>query len=127
MDVHLRRLVQVFVALGDKSYARANILNLRVMKYHQDHPELPFHKMINQDIGAFDEEAGEIAFACLGRATLGDHTRDKLKHCHKMWRTISIFDDRTDFLDAANVRSKKSLRKTITECSDVLVDHFVER
>jgi hypothetical protein len=129
MSMHLRRFVQLFIALGSKNYAKANINNLRVLKYHQEHQNLPFDKVFRRDIGAFDEEAGEVAFACLGRFTQGDHTQDKLKHCDRMWKTLSMFNDKKDFLDPANVRSRPSGRKQIQpSCLEVrTVTHFVKR
>lgn len=84
-------MIQLLLILDDTDYARAVILHVRTMLYHEQTPALPFHGMFTQDVGTFSEEPGEIAISVTARYTLGDHTNDKLAHVNKMYQSIGLY------------------------------------
>ena len=84
-------MIQLLLILGDNDYARAVILHVRALMYHEQNPELAFHDMFTNDVGTFSEEAGEIAISVTARYTLGDHTNDKLVHANKMFKSIGLY------------------------------------
>ena len=87
----LQKFVQLFILLGDRPYARSNLVNLRVIWYHQRCGDMPFTEMFKSDIGLFSEEAGELLFGALGRHTVGDHTAEKFKHVDKIFCSLAIY------------------------------------
>ena len=93
MTRNLCDMIQLFLVLGDTEYAKAVILQVRSLMYHERTPALPFHDMFLGDVGTFSEEAGEIAISVTARYTLGDPTADKLKHTNKMFQSIGLYQE----------------------------------
>ena len=84
-------MIQLLLILGDNEYAKAVILHVRALMYHEENRDLPFRDMFENDVGTFSEEAGEIAISVTARYTLGDHTNDKLGHANKMFQSIGLY------------------------------------
>ncbi len=58
---------------------------------HQIHHKLPPWVMLKQSLSTFNEEAGEISFSLLARATLGDTQKSKLQHMSKVYSLIHTY------------------------------------
>ena len=110
-------LFKVFVLLGDKYYARANLPNL-LMWCHasQQRDKLPFYDLLMGDASCFNEpqEAGEISFSLLARACIGDTQRRKLSHMEDMYILsnflMSVKNDITN--DVEEIRPADKLADT---------------
>lgn len=47
---YLKRITLLFILLGSDNYARSNLMNLTVLKYHTENRDLPFATMFESDI-----------------------------------------------------------------------------
>ena len=54
-------MIQLLLILGDNyDYARAVILHVRALMYHEENPELPFHDMFTNDVGTLVRKPGKL-------------------------------------------------------------------
>ena len=64
--------------------------------------ELPTWKLLQQNFSMFNEEPGEMSFAVLGRAVLGDHVTNLLEHMNKRFLLVREHQQEDDALRADN-------------------------
>ena len=64
--------------------------------------ELPARKLLQQNFSMFNEEPGEMSFAVLGRAVLGDHVTDLLEHMNKRFLLVREHQQEDDALREDN-------------------------
>ena len=128
---HLRQLTALFLILGDRTYAVANIINLRMLMYHESlRSSLPFMYMFVNDICMFSEESGELSFSALSCVTLGDHASEKSKFLDKMYKSLHMYwpfkEGLTDQFESYRSQQLQEGQKADAASVDVC-SHFFRR
>jgi hypothetical protein len=86
----MARLLKVFLCLRSAVYEPALLLNMAILEYLKD-KEHPVWTMFNNNLGAFNEEAGELSFSLLQRFTRKDTLKADFKHLDEKYKLISLF------------------------------------
>jgi hypothetical protein len=74
------------------AYTQSIIMQLLIVLY-QKAKNLPQWQMMKDELSVFNEEAGEITFSQLARASVGDTQKRKFDHMDRLYRLLHIYGD----------------------------------
>lgn len=110
------KVLQVLVALNlgkESAYVHSVIAQVLIVLY-QHKKQLPQWRMMLDNLGVFDEEAGEIGFGILARCVVGDTRASKFEHLNDMYCLVHEYMevDAEVRACATGTLAKDSWRKT---------------
>lgn len=90
LDLHMSRLLKVFLCFRSAAYEPALLFNMIILHYLRD-KQHPVWKMFNNNLAAFNEEPGELSFSLLQRFTRKDTLRADFEHLDEKYKLISLY------------------------------------
>jgi hypothetical protein len=107
---HLFLLLKLHLCLDLKSrggaYTQSIIMQLLIVMY-QKKKNLPQWQMLHTELSVFNEEAGEITFSQLARASVGDTQKRKFDHMDRLYKLLHIYGEvEQDQLDDVGSNAK---------------------
>ena len=90
---HLVRLLQVLMATKrpqQHNYGKSIVMQLLLL-LSQAKANVPVWQLFKNNMAAFNEEVGELAFSVLARAVLGDAQKSNFNHLNEMYTLIHTY------------------------------------
>ena len=126
----LKLLILLRGGKDSTEYIRCILVQLQLLKYHQQHDDALWTMFCNQ-FSVFNEESGEISFSILARTVLGHSNKSDLEHMNTMYRQINRvrqIDDSFQNDGGATFKSDKNWHKKFTSDSEMVttIGQFVK-
>lgn len=122
---HSFKLLKLLYMTKSPQYTRAMCLHMMTLFYYRS-KKLPAWKVWVKNVSCYNEECGEVSFAVLARAIVGDTKKHKFEHLDRLYRstTYQLMSSEEFSSEFSNV-SQKVFRYKVDE-SGYMADWVVE-
>ena len=82
-------LLRCMMMMDSKSYTRATLMMMCLMKYHKKN-DTPMWNMVKNNLGCINEEPCELSFSCLASAAVVDTVEDKASYLSELYGLMPV-------------------------------------